>query len=64
MKYKHEALTSGGTSCPYCNGKFVEGCGSFDFVDNGIVADIQCSTCEKTWHENYELVDITKIGEL
>lgn len=50
-------------SCPYCgSGNICEA--DHDFGYKSMYRTIRCSSCSKTWTEQYDLVDITEDEEV
>ncbi len=57
---KRMYLESGGSYCPWCKGKEIEGYDGdeYDADGNWINAKIECTSCGKQWKDVYRLTDI------
>jgi|TARA_Y100000310_G_scaffold262645_1_gene272384 transcriptional regulator NrdR family protein len=55
---ERQAYVKGGyAKCPYCESKDLEICDK-NSDDNWVTHEIQCNSCEKSWTDVYELIDM------
>ena len=59
---KAEYLKSGGSICPFCGGKDIEG-GNTEADGTSVWIEILCENCGSRWHDIYTLTDIEEIVE-
>lgn len=58
-----EYVQSGGSYCPYCSSKEIEGTGERNTDGNWTGNEITCLKCGKIWKDVYLLADIYECPE-
>ena len=57
---KEEYVRNGGTKCPFCFKKNIEG-GHIEVDAGEAFQEVQCHDCEKRWRDIYTLIDLEEI---
>ena len=59
---KKAYVEKGGQYCPYCGSTNIEG-GRFDAEWKEAWSEVSCADCDRTWTDEYLLVNVTETGE-